>query len=65
VAAAVVYWCTMSKQSVPVWRPWTRVTNGEFAAFIAGGGYGRGLHSFPFQLNLSFSVHRISQLNSG
>jgi hypothetical protein len=25
---------------------------------------GRGLHSFPFQLNLSSSVHRISQLNS-
>ena len=25
---------------------------------------GRGLHSFPFQLNLSCSVHRITQLNS-
>jgi len=25
---------------------------------------GRGLHSFPFQLNLSSSVHRITQLNS-
>jgi len=25
---------------------------------------GRGLHSFPFQLNLSYSVHRITQLNS-
>jgi len=24
----------------------------------------RGLHSFPFQLNLSSSVHRITQLNS-
>ena len=24
----------------------------------------RGLHWFPFQLNLSSSVHRISQLNS-
>ena len=25
---------------------------------------GRGLHSFPFQLNLSSSVHRITQLKS-
>jgi hypothetical protein len=25
---------------------------------------GRGLHSFPFQLNLSSSVHRITQINS-
>ena len=25
---------------------------------------GRGLHSFPFQLNLSSSVHRMTQLNS-
>ena len=25
---------------------------------------GRGLHSFPFQLNLSSSVHHITQLNS-
>jgi len=25
---------------------------------------GRGLHSFPFQLNLSSSVYRIIQLNS-
>ena len=25
---------------------------------------GRGLHSFPFQLNLSSSVHLITQLNS-
>ena len=25
---------------------------------------GRGLHSFPFQLNLSSSVHRITQLDS-
>ena len=25
---------------------------------------GRGLHSFQFQLNLSLSVHRITQLNS-
>ena len=25
---------------------------------------GGGLHSFPFQLNLSSSVHRITQLNS-
>jgi hypothetical protein len=25
---------------------------------------GRGLHSFPFQLNLSSSVHRIAQVNS-
>jgi len=24
----------------------------------------RGLHSFPFQLNLSSSVHRITQINS-
>ena len=24
----------------------------------------RGIHSFPFQLNLSPSVHRITQLNS-
>jgi len=24
----------------------------------------RGLHSFPFELNLSYSVHRITQLNS-
>ena len=25
---------------------------------------GRGLHSFPIQLNFSSSVHRITQLNS-
>ena len=25
---------------------------------------GRGLHSFPFQLNLSSSVHRMTQLKS-
>ena len=25
---------------------------------------GRGLHSFPFQLNLSFSVGQMTQLNS-
>jgi hypothetical protein len=24
---------------------------------------GRGLHSLPFQLNLTFLVHRITQLN--
>ena len=24
----------------------------------------RGLHSFPFQLNLSSSVHRMTQINS-
>jgi len=29
-----------------------------------GGPGGGGLHSFPFQLNLSSSVHRISHLNS-
>ena len=28
--------------------------------FVAGG---RGLHSFPFHLKLSYSVHRIAQLN--
>ena len=26
--------------------------------------FGRGLHLFPFQLNMSSSVHRITQLNS-
>jgi hypothetical protein len=26
--------------------------------------HGRGLHSFPFQLNLSTSFHHITQLNS-
>ena len=30
----------------------------------AGGGGSRGLHSFPFQLNLSTSCHRMTQLNS-
>jgi len=25
---------------------------------------GRGLHSFPLQLNLSSSVHRVTQMNS-
>ena len=29
----------------------------------AGGGGGRGLHSFRFHLNLSSSVHRVTQLN--
>jgi hypothetical protein len=28
------------------------------------GGGGRGLHSFPFQLNLSSSVHRMTQIDS-
>jgi len=35
----------------------------ELAA-AAGPAQGRGLHSFPFQLNMSSSVHRITQLNS-
>ena len=37
-----------------------------FSGFSGVGGKvrGRGLHSFPFQLNLSTSVHRITQLNS-
>ena len=26
--------------------------------------FGRGLHSFPFQLNLSSSVHRMTQIDS-
>jgi hypothetical protein len=26
---------------------------------------GRGLHSFPFQLNLSSPVHSLAQINSG
>jgi hypothetical protein len=29
------------------------------------GGAGRGLHSFPFQLDLSCSVHPIAQLHVG
>jgi hypothetical protein len=28
------------------------------------GGAGRGLHSFPFQLNLRTSVHSVTQLDS-
>jgi hypothetical protein len=48
--------------------------SGERVALGGGGGggghggggrhAGRGLHSFPFPLNLSFSVHRMTQLNS-
>ena len=33
---------------------------GLFAQCAAG----RGLHSFPFQLNLSSSAHRVTQLDS-
>ena len=29
-----------------------------------GGDVGRGFHSFPFQLNSSSAVHRITQINS-
>jgi len=36
----------------------------ELLALGGAGAGGRGLHSFPFQLNLSSSVHRITQLNS-
>jgi hypothetical protein len=36
----------------------------EEAYRLAAGVLGRGLHSFPFQLNLSSFVHRIIQLNS-
>jgi len=35
----------------------------SFVALFAQLG-GRGLHSFRFQLNLSSSVHRVTQLNS-
>jgi hypothetical protein len=49
-------------------RPVTRGTGtGMDVAFVSCVGVGiavRGLHSFPFQLNLSYSVHRITQLNS-
>jgi len=31
---------------------------------IEEGKTGGGLHSFPFQLNLNSSVHRITRLNS-
>ena len=42
------------------WRRYTKVLLGA-AAVLANG---RGLHSFPFQLNLSYSVHYITQLKS-
>jgi len=35
-----------------------------YSVVRGSGGGGRGLHSFPFQLNLSSSVHHIIQLNS-
>jgi len=45
------------------WRAiWGLSLNGGCGGGDATGG--RGLHSFPFQLNLSYSVHRIIQLNS-
>ena len=37
---------------------------GAAAGAVLGLLGGRGLHSFPFQLNLSSSVHRVIQLNS-
>jgi 26S proteasome regulatory subunit N2 len=44
-------------------------TDGAVAGEGAGYGMGlllagRGLHSFPFQLNLSSSVHRVTRRNS-
>ena len=37
----------------------------DFARYLKRGVVlGRGSHSFPFQLNLSSSVHRITQLDS-
>ena len=43
----------------------TALTYSKYAAVAASGDTtGRGLHSFPFQLNLSSSVHRITKLNS-
>jgi ankyrin repeat protein len=43
-------------------------TNRNYASVVKlllkRGANGMGLHSFPFQLNLSSSVHRITQLNS-
>jgi len=37
---------------------------GRAAVGEGAGMVGRGLHSFPFQINLSSSVHRITQINS-
>jgi len=62
----------------PPWRPTDRVfflrddparapppEEGSGADPADGDGAGgRGLHSFPFPLNLSSSVHRVTQLNS-
>jgi hypothetical protein len=46
-------------------RPWTKVfsrsSKGFKTTIVVGG---RGSHSFPFQLNLSFSVHRTTQIDS-
>jgi hypothetical protein len=37
---------------------------GQGTAVRVAAPHTRGLHSFPFQLNLSSSVHRITQLES-
>jgi WD40 repeat protein len=38
--------------------------NSDGSKCVSCGDDGRGLHSFRFQLNLSSSVHRVTQLNS-
>jgi hypothetical protein len=49
-------------------RPLSSSSNMSLRSSSPGGMYvypsARGLHSFPFQLNLSSSVHRITQLKS-
>jgi hypothetical protein len=42
----------------------TSYAAGDGSSIASAGPAIRGLHSFPFQLNLSSSVHRMTQLKS-
>ena len=45
-------------------RRYTKATKASASRVESERAMGRGLHSFPFQLNLSSSVHRITQIDS-
>jgi len=61
-ATIVIWWTLLGGRTLVALRT-SLITTLQGLAFWEGPG-GRGLHSFPVQLNLSSSVHRVTQLNS-
>ena len=59
-------WCTALGDGISAGFTSVAASVASLQTIIQGRGViqNRGLHSFPFQLNLSSSVHRITQLNS-